>query len=58
MVIHSFSDIDISINDIVNIINNKDVSLSDVKADIEKQILYKSLTNNRKEIVKYIISNY
>jgi len=58
LVIHSFSDIDISINDIVNIINNKDVFLSDVKADIEKQILYKSLTNNRKEIVKYIISNY
>lgn len=51
--IHSRSDIDITINELINIGVPKN-NLSNILKDLERQILNKKVRNNKEDIVKYI----
>ncbi len=57
--IHGRSELDITSDEIMNILNKEPGSyMSDIYDDIEYQILYRKLSNDKENITKYIISNY
>lgn len=59
LVIHSRGDLDINSFDIMEVLNRKPGSyLRDIYFDIEKEVLYKRIPNNKEDIISYIISKY
>ena len=59
LVIFSRSDLDINSADIMEALNSEPGSyLRDIFIDIEKEVLYKRIPNNKEEIISYIISKY
>ena len=59
LVIHSKRDLDISSQEIMEILGREPGSyLKDIFGDLERQILYKKLENNKDRIIKYIIDKY
>ena len=57
--IHSFKDVDISISYLLKLLNKESGDwINDMKTDIEKNILYNKLDNNKDDIVKYILEKY
>ena len=59
MIIHSRDDIDITSQDIINILNKEPGKfISDIYNNLEEEILYSRVINKKEEIIKYIRSNY
>ena len=59
LVIQSRKDIDISSDDIMKTLNKEPGSyLKDIYCDIEKEILYRRLDNNKDRIIEYIVNKY
>ena len=59
LVIQSKKDLNISSQDIMNCLNKGPGSyLKEIYGDVERQVLYKRLDNNKDRIIEYIISKY
>ena len=59
LVIQSKKDLKITSNDIMNLLDRKPGSyLKDIYTDIEREVLYRRLSNDKKSICKYIIDKY
>lgn len=58
LVIKDRDDIDISFFDICEVITLNDQLINVIYSDIEEKIVLKELSNNKKDILKYIVENY
>ena len=59
LAIHGRNELDITSEDIMNILNREPGSyMSEVYEDIEHEVLYKRLSNNKDTISKYIVDKY
>ena len=59
LVIQSKKDLDITSEDIMSALNKEPGSyLKEVYDDVEKEVLYRRLSNEKNEIVKYIVTKY
>ena len=59
LVIHKRSEIDIHSEDIMELLNRKPGKyLKEIYQDIEREILYRRLDNNKESISKYILEHY
>lgn len=57
--IHTRSDLDIDTKDILTILNKKPGEyLSNIYKNIEEEVLYSKIKNNRKDIIKYLKKNF
>ena len=56
MPIHSRSDIDIKYNEIKKYTNSSDINK--IYVDLEKQILYNKLKNEKSILIEYIMNNF
>lgn len=57
--IHSRKDIDIKADDIIKLLNKEPGKyINDIYIELEKEILYDRLTNNKKDIKKYLLDKY
>ena len=59
LVIQSRKDLDITTEDILAVLNKEPGSfLKDIYEDLEKEILYKRLVNEKDRIIQYIVDKY
>ena len=58
LVIKDRDDIDISFFDMCEVISLNDQLINVIYSDIEEKIVLKELSNNKKDILKYIVENY
>lgn len=59
LVIHSRNDLDITSNDIMACLGKGPGSyLKDIYVNIEKEVLYKRILNDKEKIIDYVVSNY
>lgn len=59
LVIQSKKDLNISSNDIMNLLNRKPGSyIKDIYIDVEREVLYRRLSNDKESISNYILNRY
>jgi tRNA nucleotidyltransferase (CCA-adding enzyme) len=57
--IHKRSDIDITALELKDILNKKDGKwISDIYSNLEMEIIYGKIKNNKKDIIDYVVKNY